>query len=250
MPSTVITITGIPYDQTEEQVLDIARSVGPVVSSKLLFDKETGKSKGVCLVEYRDSETAQSAVRNLNNYAISGNRFIKCHFTTQDAIVRLLQGDGPNDGSAASRRRNLEKEIPPLPYGVDVTDTSIEGLNAAIYGQLASLGTQRLRNLVTDAQKMSKERPELMALLLERNPQLEYALVQAAMLLDLATPEQIQKLMNAKVAAPAADAPANLSPDEQAAVDAICSMTEDQIRSQIADPQQQELYLEIKRKYA
>lgn len=57
-------VGNIPYDMTEEQLVDIFKEVGPVVSFRLMFDRETGKARGYGFCEYADAETAASAIRN------------------------------------------------------------------------------------------------------------------------------------------------------------------------------------------
>ena len=42
------------------------------MSFKLVYDRETGKPKGYGFCEYKDQETALSAMRNLNGYEIAG----------------------------------------------------------------------------------------------------------------------------------------------------------------------------------
>lgn len=39
---------------------------------RLVYDRETGKPKGYGFCEYQDVETAQSAMRNLNNHDYNG----------------------------------------------------------------------------------------------------------------------------------------------------------------------------------
>jgi cleavage stimulation factor subunit 2 len=39
-------VGNIPYEATEEKLKEIFAEVGPVVSFKLVFDRETGKPKG------------------------------------------------------------------------------------------------------------------------------------------------------------------------------------------------------------
>ena len=87
-------VGNIPYEATEEKLKDIFSEVGPVTSFKLVYDRETGKPKGeeklvaqhdlifdkirVIFVsgygfcEYKDQETALSAMRNLNSREIAG----------------------------------------------------------------------------------------------------------------------------------------------------------------------------------
>lgn len=81
----------IPYEATEEKLKDIFSEVGPVISFKyntkiflyltiiiyfllfrLVYDRETGKPKGYGFCEYKDQETALSAMRNLNGHEIGG----------------------------------------------------------------------------------------------------------------------------------------------------------------------------------
>lgn len=66
------TVGNIPYEITEEKLKDIFSEVGPVISFRLVFDRDTGKPKGYGFCEYQDQETALSAMRNLNGYELSG----------------------------------------------------------------------------------------------------------------------------------------------------------------------------------
>ncbi|KAE8666383.1 Cleavage stimulating factor 64 [Hibiscus syriacus] len=76
-------VGNIPYDATEEQLIDICREVGPVVSFRLVIDRETGKPKGYGFCEYKDEETALSARRNLQGYEING-RQLRVDFAEND----------------------------------------------------------------------------------------------------------------------------------------------------------------------
>lgn len=62
--SKVVFVGNIPFDMTEEQIIDILKEVGPVVSFRLMFDRETGKPRGFGFCQYTDAETAASAIRN------------------------------------------------------------------------------------------------------------------------------------------------------------------------------------------
>jgi len=43
-----------------------------ICNIRLVYDRETGKPKGYGFCEYQDLETAQSAMRNLNNHDFNG----------------------------------------------------------------------------------------------------------------------------------------------------------------------------------
>ncbi|KAJ6817184.1 cleavage stimulating factor 64-like [Iris pallida] len=76
-------VGNIPYDATEEQLIQICEEVGPVVSFRLVLDRETGKPKGYGFCEYKDEETALSARRNLQGYEING-RQLRVDFAEND----------------------------------------------------------------------------------------------------------------------------------------------------------------------
>lgn len=84
IPSCIVYLVGnISYDATEAQLMDIFNSVGQIASFRLVHDKETGKAKGFGFVEYYDTETAMSAVRNLNNVDCNG-RSLRVDLADQD----------------------------------------------------------------------------------------------------------------------------------------------------------------------
>jgi len=62
--SRVVFVGSIPYEMTEEQLIEIFRDVGPVLNFRLMFDRDTGRSRGYGFCEFADVETAASAIRN------------------------------------------------------------------------------------------------------------------------------------------------------------------------------------------
>lgn len=65
-------VGNIPYSVGEDQLKDIFSQIGPVVSFKIIYDRETGRPKGFGFCEFQDQESAMSAMRNLNGYEIAG----------------------------------------------------------------------------------------------------------------------------------------------------------------------------------
>lgn len=89
-------------DILEEKLKEIFSEVGPVISLKLVFDCESGKPKGYGFCEYKDQETALSAMRNLNGNEI-GDRTLRvdnaCTEKSRMEMQQLLQGpqiENPN----------------------------------------------------------------------------------------------------------------------------------------------------------
>lgn len=91
----MFSVGNIPYEATEEKLKDIFSEVGPVLSFKLVFDRETGKPKGYGFCEYKDQETALSAMRNLNGYEIGGRSLRVDNACTEKSRMEmqaLMQG--------------------------------------------------------------------------------------------------------------------------------------------------------------
>lgn len=91
----LFSVGNIPYEATEEKLKDIFSEVGPVLSFKLVFDRETGKPKGYGFCEYKDQETALSAMRNLNGYEIGGRSLRVDNACTEKSRMEmqaLMQG--------------------------------------------------------------------------------------------------------------------------------------------------------------
>lgn len=179
-PKNSVFLASIPFEYTEEQVLDVAKSVGPVADIKLLFDPVTGKSRGCAHVRYNDNETALSAVRNLNNLNV-GNRYLRCTISNEeDAFGDSIMG--------------ATNKLPPLPLGVQL----FPGQNAlqAISALLSSLDLQSAGRLMKEAKTMSLENPVLMKKLLDQCPQLSHALVETSLMINLTNKDLIELCLN------------------------------------------------------
>lgn len=225
--SKSIYIGNIPFDYTEEQVLEIAKSVGPVMDLKLLFDPMTGKSKGYSFVKYGDHETAESAVRNLNNMPI-GNRNLKCSFSNDS------NAGFPNDGPSSN---SSSEKLPPLPLGVQIYPN--QSAPQVISNILANLDSESALKLIKEAKTMSTENPGLMKTLLDRYPQLSHALVETTLLLNLANRDTIELTLNKQQ--PVLH---NLTPDHVKLLKEINSLTEKEIS--ILDDDRRKIISQIK----
>jgi RNA recognition motif-containing protein len=70
-----IYVGGLPYQTTEQDLLDLFAQVGQVASAVVITDRASGRSKGFGFVEMNDDQEAQTAIERLNG-TILGERTI------------------------------------------------------------------------------------------------------------------------------------------------------------------------------
>lgn len=137
-------------------------SVGPVVSFRLVFDHATGKPKGFGFCEYKDPETAASALRNLQGVEVGG-RGLRLDFADTDnsGVKRggapdrgppRRDGAGGGAGGYGSERRDERRDegpppkaLPmgvPLQHGTSATDSISQTLATMPPGQLLDIMSQ------------------------------------------------------------------------------------------------------------
>ena len=184
-PSRIVYLGSIPYDQTEQQILDLCSNVGPVMNLKMMFDSITGKSKGYAFIEFKDLESSASAIRNLNGYQL-GNRFLKCGYASNNDISNSTSSNNNNNSSSSSSNNNNNEKndnllksmkFPNLPQGVDV-NINMTTPAMMISSELAKFDKTKQLKLLKTLQNMCKERPEWSLQLLNEYPQLTYAIAE------------------------------------------------------------------------
>lgn len=232
-PGRIIYIGSIPYDQTEEQIMDIAKSIGPVVNLEMMFDKETGRSKGYAFVEYSDVETAASAVRNLNNYSI-GNRQLRCDFSRENTISSA--------GANSTMKGKTEDTLPPLPAGTQLQPG--QKYSDAISNVVNGLDKARVEQIVIDAKKMAQRNPVLLENLLAQCPQLSYAIVEALLQTKTVDEQAIAPiLLNQPVPEPAQEPTEELSSDQLALIKQVIALSDAELSALPEDQRVQILQL-------
>ncbi|XP_013115010.1 cleavage stimulation factor subunit 2 [Stomoxys calcitrans] len=164
-------VGNIPYEATEEKLKEIFSEVGPVVSLKLVFDRESGKPKGFGFCEYKDQETALSAMRNLNGYEIGGRTLRVDNACTEKSrmeMQQLLQGPQVEN-----------------PYG---DHCEAEQAPEIITKTVASLPPEQMFELMKQMKLCIQNNPSEARQMLMLNPQLAYALLQAMVVMRIVDP--------------------------------------------------------------
>lgn len=174
-------VGNIPYDATEEKLKDIFNEVGPVVSFRLVYDRETGKPKGYGFCEYRDQETAMSAMRNLNGYELNN---------------RVLRVDNAANEKTKEEIRNLQTSINGIfesPYGPEIDpETAPEEISKVV----ASLPPEQMFELAKQMKQCIATNPTEAKNMLIQNPQLCYGLLQALVVMRVVDSNVALKMLH------------------------------------------------------
>ncbi|KAI4352796.1 hypothetical protein L6164_007015 [Bauhinia variegata] len=220
-PKRCVFVGNIPYDATEEQLIEICQEVGPVVSFRLVIDRETGKPKGFGFCEYKDEETALSARRNLQGYEING-RQLRVDFAENDkgADKNREQGrGGPGLAANADPQKQVGgpaaqgEAVHHQPIGLHIAITAAAVMAAALGGaqssiqsnqnglqsphdpltlHLAKMSRNQLNEIISELKAMATRNKELAHQLLLSRLQLPKALFQAQIMLGMVTPQVLQ----------------------------------------------------------
>ncbi|KAH7639552.1 cleavage stimulation factor subunit 2 CstF64 [Dermatophagoides farinae] len=156
-------VGNIPYDASEEKLKEIFSEAGPVISFKLVYDRESGKPKGYGFCEYRDQETALSAMRNLNTYELNG---------------RNLRVDTATNERFKEEIKNLQMSLSgsfESPYGQEVEPDKAPEQIAKV---VSSLPPEQMFEIAKQMKHCVLTNPNEARNMLLQNPQLAYALLQ------------------------------------------------------------------------
>lgn len=92
----------LPYDLTEEELRELFENVGTVESVTIIFDRETGRSRGFGFVVMGDN--AQEAIDELNGSEVKGRSIVVSEAREKDSSPRSNTG-GAGAGAGGGRRR-------------------------------------------------------------------------------------------------------------------------------------------------
>ncbi|CAL9120088.1 unnamed protein product [Musa textilis] len=216
-------VGNIPYDATEDQLKQICEEVGPVVSFRLVYDRETGKPKGYGFCEYKDEETALSARRNLQGYEING-RQLRVDFAENDknSDRNREQGRGGPGLAPSADIQNQFCGTPVLgdstlhqPVGLPLAATAasvmagtlggaqISNVQSVLLGQsgtgsdalthyLSRISRHQLHEILSEMKALATQNRALARQLMQASPQLAKALFQVQIMLGMVTQPVMQ----------------------------------------------------------
>lgn len=193
---------------TEEQIIHTFNSVGQVNSFRLVYDQDTGRPKGFGFAEFADTDSAASAVRNLNGYEIMG-RELRVDFShvggkddsQPNANLQSIPQpqQGPPNGFQSLPPGSI---LPPLPPGVDLPPQI--SCPDAISKTLSTLTPPQLLDILSQMKGLVMGDPARATELLSKAPQLSYAIFQALLLMGLVDTSVLASVVEGNGAPPQA----------------------------------------------
>jgi len=67
-----IYVGNLPFDISEDELSEVFTEFGAVSSTKIIQDRETGRSKGFGFIEMDNDDEAQEAIKSLNGNSVKG----------------------------------------------------------------------------------------------------------------------------------------------------------------------------------
>ena len=175
-PSRIVYLGSIPYDQTEQQILDLCSNIGPVVNLRMMFDTQTGKSKGYAFIEFKDLSASASAVRNLNGYQF-GSRFLRCGYASNSEMSMSSGSNSGNTNLSDSNGGNNQLRFAGLPSGIDV-NINMTTPAMMISSEVSKLSKTEQLSLLRNFQDWARDNPKLCKILFSEYPQLTYVIAE------------------------------------------------------------------------
>jgi RNA recognition motif-containing protein len=103
-----IYVGGLPYTTTEDQLNQIFAAYGEVTSAKVIYDRETNRSRGFGFVEMSDEAAGKKAIEELQDAELDGRRLTvnEARPTEQRSGGGERRGGGGYRGGGGGGRRD------------------------------------------------------------------------------------------------------------------------------------------------
>lgn len=89
-----IYVGNLPWSTTAEDLRALFEPYGPVENSRIVTDRESGRSRGFGFVDMAEDEAGQKAITELHNYDYGGRPL-----TVNEALSRQGAGGAPGGGA-------------------------------------------------------------------------------------------------------------------------------------------------------
>ena len=179
-------VGNIAYETTEEQLEQIFREVGPVMKFRLIFDRDTGQSKGYGFCRFPDADTAQSAIRNLHGRTLNGRPL---RVSTAGKKSSLDPPPRRSPDSCYNRQRCTSSDYAQSAWNCE--PNAMHGIDAT----LNNMGQAKIYEFVEAMQILLQSDPDRARKLLDTHPSLCYTILQAQVRLDMISVEKVESMV-------------------------------------------------------
>ncbi|CAN6675057.1 mRNA 3'-end-processing protein Rna15p [Trichomonascus vanleenenianus] len=298
-PSRVVFLGDIPYDLTETQVGELAKQAGPVHDCRLVYDRERNRSRGYAFIEYDSIEAAQNAVQMFHGVPLKG-RVLRADFSNDPGIK--YRNAGPPVAAPVTTKKKTSKRFNDnndtkspeeiIKLFQDTLRTIKHGHNGYMREEdrvpvdliandnisrtLSHFRPDELVEVIANLKILMQQDPTQAPKLLQQNPQLIYALVQALLLMGLVDESVVAQAMQGQSFNPTPTPPppppppshpqsysqqpqhqgngvfnhpsfASMSPQEAEMIRQVLSLTNDQINA--LNPQDRAAIMALRQQY-
>lgn len=74
--ATKLFVGSLPWAVNDQELEDIFKGFGTILSAKVIMDRESGRSKGFGFVEFEDDAAAKEAIEKLNGSDLQGRTIV------------------------------------------------------------------------------------------------------------------------------------------------------------------------------
>jgi len=177
---------------------EIFTIIGPVLSFRIVFDRETGNPKGYGFAEYSDADMAQSAIRNLNGFEFGGRTLRVDKASSQADELRLLHQQTTIGAPAFET--------------VQSANVTPDKVPEVIARTIVNLPPEQVVDLMKQMQNIITEYPTEARNILIQNPQLTYAMLQSLVIMGLIPPNEAVNMLHKRPDVPSINLINNSSP--------------------------------------
>ncbi|CAF0907346.1 unnamed protein product [Adineta ricciae] len=196
-------VGNIPHGTSEDDMKAIFTVIGPVLSFRIVLDRETGNPKGYGFAEYADADMAQSAIRNLNGFDFAGRSLRVDKASSQADELRLLHQQ------TAMGTSTFET--------VQSANVTPDKVPEVIARTIVNLPPEQVVDLMKQMQTIIKEYPTEARNILIQHPQLTYAMLQSLVVMGLIPPNEATNMLHKRPDSSAINLINNSSPATAAA---------------------------------
>lgn len=91
-------VASLPFSMGDDELADLFKEFGTVVSAKVIMDRDTNRSKGFGFVEMSSDAEAAEAIKNVDGKDVSGRNLVVREARPMEKRERPAYGGGGGGG--------------------------------------------------------------------------------------------------------------------------------------------------------